>query len=172
MRNVLVVYFSRTGNTQMLAHDIARAGDWQHEAICDHERRGGVVGYLRCGFEAARARAVAIEPLARDVRDYDLVIVGTPVWAQSVSSPVRAFLRRYAPVLPRVAFFATCGGRGGERVLKQMAELAGQQPVATLIATERDLREGPFATIEEFVGRIRSALAVEHTSPLGPAPAP
>jgi flavodoxin len=158
----LVVFYSRSGNTQRLAYQVADAGQWDSEPIADHTRRGGLVGYLRSSAEAWLGREVRIDPLRHDLRSYDLVVVGTPVWNHSLCSPVRAFLREHRDELPRIAFFVTTGGRGAGRVLEQMAALAAQPPVATLIVTERELwanlAGAPTGAIDRFVAEASSVL--------------
>jgi flavodoxin len=162
MDRVLVVFFSRSGNTQRLAYQIADAGRWDSEPIADHTRRSGLVGYLRSSVEAWLGRDVRIDPLRHHLANYDLIVVGTPVWNRSLAPPVRAFLREHRDELPRVAFFATCGVSGAGRVLEQMAALAAQPPVATLIVTERELwanlSGGPTGAIDRFVTEASSAL--------------
>ena len=163
MGTVLAVFFSRTGATQLVAQRIAHAGEWDCEAIRDHERRGGILGVLRSGYEATLGRPVAIDPPAHRLTGYDLVIVGTPVWNLSVSSPVRAFLARYREHLTRVAFFVTCGGSGGERVLAQLAALAGKVPLATMVVEQRELDRGRIegaGKIEHFVLTIEHEMAL------------
>jgi flavodoxin len=160
MGRVLAVFFSRTGATQLVAHRVAHAGEWDCEALRDHEWRGGILGYLRSGYEATFGRSVAIEPLEHGLADYDLVIIGTPVWNHAVASPVRAFLERYRERLARVAFFVTCGDSGGGRVLQQMAALAGKEPVATMIVKQREIETGPFGEIEHFVLKIEHEMAM------------
>jgi len=75
--------------------------------------------------------------MAKDPSIYDLIIVGTPVWAWSVSSPVRAYLLANKPRLPSVAFFCTLGGAGADRAFGQMQELAGKRPIGCLSLTAR-----------------------------------
>lgn len=158
MGKVLVVFFSRTGNTQQLAQELAVAGGWDCEALRDATRRGGIFGALRSGVEALLARSAPIAPLEHDLASYDLVVVGTPVWNHAVSSPVRAFFERYRGELPRVAFFVTCHGNGARRVLVQMAQLAGREPVATLATRARDLDALPFDDLEYFVDTVEHAI--------------
>ncbi|HSG65696.1 MAG TPA: hypothetical protein VLD39_11880, partial [Gammaproteobacteria bacterium] len=71
------------------------------------------------------------------VENYDLVVVGTPVWAGNIASPVRAYVSARKPHLGRVALFCTQGGSGAEKVLRALAELCGKEPVATLVVNDR-----------------------------------
>lgn len=167
MRKVLVVFFSRTGNTQELAHELAIAGGWDCESLRDATRRGGILGALRSGYEALLARSAPIAPLEHDLSGYELVVVGTPVWNHAVSSPVRAFFERHRSQLRRVAFFVTCHGNGARAVLAQMARLAGREPVTTLAVRTRDVDALPFDDLEYFVDTVEHALGKQAA---GPAP--
>lgn len=141
---ILVVYYSRSGHTKRLAEQIAQAASADIEAIVDPTDRSGALGYLRSAYQAFRQRTVQIGPSKHDASAYDLVVVGTPIWDASVSSPVRSYLAREAGRLPAVAFFCTCGGRGGERAFAQMARECGKTPTTTLIVRDAELpRSGP-----------------------------
>ena len=155
---VLVVYFSRSGHTEQVAREIADALHADVEPIGDKTSRRGVVGYLRSGYEAAMKRLPDIAPPVHDLSTYDLVVVGTPVWNASVSSPVRAFLTRNRGSLKRVAFFCTCGGRGAERAFREMELASGRRPADVLPLRERDLRKGYAERVERFVREIRAVL--------------
>lgn len=154
---VLVVYYSRTGNTEAVARGLARAADADVEAIADFAPRKGLYGYLRCGYEGTFARTVAIARTQYDPRSYDLVLIGSPTWNSALSSPVRAYLAQFKGELPDVGLFATCGGRGAEQVLQQMTALLSKPPLATLSLRNCDLR-GRFAVyLSEFWERLLSA---------------
>ena len=49
---VLVVYYSRTGNTRFVAEAIAQSLEADIEEIKDGKNRMGVFGFLRRGYEA------------------------------------------------------------------------------------------------------------------------
>ena len=70
---------------------------------------------------------------------YDLIVIGTPVWAWSLSSPVRAYLLANKSKLPAVAFFCTLGGAGSDRAFGQMQELTGKPPADCLSITASDV---------------------------------
>lgn len=152
----LVVSYSRSGHTRAVARALARALGADHEELRDHADRAGPLGYLRSAAEALLETSTELRPGRRDVAGYDLVVVGTPVWATSVSSPVRTFLWMARPRLPAVAFFATLGGVGSERAFAQMRALAGKAPAATLALRERELARGvPPERVAEFVKALR-----------------
>ncbi len=149
----LVVSYSRNGTTRELARALGQALVADVEEIVDPTPRAGTIGYLVSGFESITKRAAPIRPRVKDPRDYDLVVVGTPVWAGIMSSPVRAYLEAVRGRLPRVAFFCTMGGRGDEHAFLEMEKLAGARPVAVLALRERaGWKEGQRA-IRDFAAR-------------------
>lgn len=169
MAHALVVFYSRSGHTRQLAETIADRSGWDLEPVLDMRSRSGILGYLRSGLEAVASRLTPIGPSRRDPRDYDIVIVGSPVWNASLSSPIRTYLEQYRGELRSVAFFVTEGGRGAQRVFSQMAEITGVDPVATLELRERDLRA---ATIDSRVQQFVAAIEAAIPRPTAPPPQP
>ena len=137
---VLVVYYSRTGHTEAVAQGMARASEGELEAIVAVTPHRGMLGYLRSGFEASLKRQCPISPPQRDPRDFDLVLIGSPVWSSTVSSPVRTYLKRFAGSLPDIGFFVISGSGDDAAVLAEMGQLAGKKPLAVLGLRERDLK--------------------------------
>ncbi|HSB95361.1 MAG TPA: hypothetical protein VLC91_02875 [Spongiibacteraceae bacterium] len=101
----LVVYYSRTGSTRAIAVALAKALHCDIEAIVDTNKRSGIWGYLRCVLDTLEKRSATIAPPKKNISGYELVIVGTPVWAGSVAAPVRAYLKMQKGRLPLLAFF-------------------------------------------------------------------
>lgn len=138
----LVVYFSRTGHTEQLASEIATREQAELEAIKEPDQRLGIGGYLRSAWQALVEACPPILPAQKDPSTYDLVAIGTPVWASRPAAPVRSYLMRHGARIPRVAFFCTEGGSGHQRVFDEMARLCGKPPVATLVVKERAMSPG------------------------------
>ena len=155
MKRTLIVYHSRTGHTRRVAEALARRLDADLDEIRIVQPLDGVAGYTMCAIEAVAALAPALRPMHSRPAAYELVVIGTPVWFWSLSSPVRSWLERN-PLKRRVAFFCTMGGSGAQRVFATMAGLAGRQPVATLALLERELG-GPFEDrLDAFAARLQS----------------
>ena len=71
--------------------------------------RSGLSGWLRSGMQAMARRLPTVKPIktAFPLDVYDLVIIGTPVWAGRCSAPVRSFLSQYGEQLRRTAYVVT-----------------------------------------------------------------
>jgi flavodoxin len=156
----LIVYYSRTGVTKKVAEILkARLANLTHncdlEEITDTKNRQGPIGYMLSGREAMKKITPVIKPLTKNVADYDLVIVGTPVWAFTMSSPIRTFLTEQKDKFKKVAFFVTMGGSGQEKTFQNMAEIINQQPLATLdLKTVEVMKENIDEKINEYVAKL------------------
>jgi len=153
--NALVVIYSRTGRTRRVGQEIAAALGAELEVIADRRSRRGLFGFLRSGCEALQAKTPAITPPQHDPRDYDLVVIGTPIWGGRMASPIRTYLMRFRGAFRRAAFFCTSQGGGHRDALAEMARLAGVEPVATLEVSAREMQLGQDAeAIKEFAARL------------------
>ncbi|MDR3484793.1 MAG: hypothetical protein P4M05_07770 [Bradyrhizobium sp.] len=155
----LVVFYSRSGTTRRIAQTLAGALKCDLEEITEPRPRSGFLGYVRSLLEAGRKLPAIIAPTKHDVSSYDLVVIGTPVWGWSVSSPVRAYLMATASQLPEVAFLCTLGGRGSESAFAQMTAIVGKKPRAVCAITQR---EALSASHIERLAAFEKALAESH----------
>jgi len=158
MKKVLVLYYSRSGNTQRLARAIAAALGADFEPIVETRARRGIRGWMRSGFEARTKRLTSIEPPLHELRRYDLVVLGTPTWASAPSSPVRTLVAQRGAELRSVAFFCTCAERGAEGTLRELSSLSGKAPVDVLALTEHELRGDYAPKLDRFVRELRRSL--------------
>jgi len=160
----LVVCYSRTDTTWHVAHAIRKELGCDIERLVDTTPRGGIRGYLRSLLDALLRRPTTLRPLSSDPGDYDVVIVGTPIWNASVSAPVRTFLEANRSRIKKVAFFCTYGGRGSARALHQMEDICGQRPIVTLALRTDEVRRGAFDV------KVRSFASALTTPPLSERP--
>jgi flavodoxin len=158
---VLVVYYSRSGTTRRVAEAISPALHCDIEAIVDTTSRAGAIGYLRSFVEAFQRRPSPIKPTQKDPGSYDLVVIGTPVWAGSLSSPIRSYLMANKAHLRKVAFFCTFGGRGSESTFGQMQDVAGKAPLARCAIVAREaLSDRCGGAVTAFVKQLETPSSV------------
>lgn len=126
---VLVVYFSRSGNTRHAAETFAKACGGarlveikaakpyaaEYNACCDEAKPECAAGTLR-----------PIEKIAGlDVSAYDVVLIGTPNWWGTLAPPVRTWVSENAAALKTktVCLFQTHGGGGMQNCARDFAAL-------------------------------------------------
>lgn len=161
MSRILVVAYSRSENTRTVAQAIATHCHADFEEIRELRSRRGPGGYVRSAVEAWRRAPSTILAPRNDPADYDLVVLGSPVWVQHVSSPMRRYLLDHGSALTRTAHFVTEGGSGGQTALADMASLTPRAPIATLILTDAELRASLQAKIADFVAQIVRAASTD-----------
>lgn len=149
----LVAYYSWSGHTAKVAKALAERLSGDLEEIRDVNRRKGLFAYFRSAIEAWQRKPAPIEPAVKDVAAYDAVILGCPVWASQMASPMRAYIARERPKLRRIAVFCTMGGSGGDAVLASMASLCGLTPTARLVVADDALRSGAWSKAAEDFAR-------------------
>ncbi len=128
---ILVAYFSRTGNTRVVAGLIQRAFGAALFEIRPAEAYPEE--YLATVEQARVERDRGVEPaLAAGVDGiaaYATVFLGFPIWGQTAPPVIRSFLSRHALAGKTVVPFITHGGYGpgtSEAVIRRLA------PAATL----------------------------------------
>jgi flavodoxin len=152
MSKTLVAYYSWTGHTRQVAEAIAEALGAEVEVVEEVRPRRGWTAYIGSVWEALRGKVVPIKVPLHEVASYDIVVIGTPVWAGHLSTPIRSYIAEQGRRFLRIALFCTEGGASGEKALAEAANLCGKSPEATLIVTEKELRSGAFRDkVAEFV---------------------
>jgi flavodoxin len=153
----LVVYYSRTGNTRKVAEDIAKELQCDKEEIVDTVNRSGPIGWVNSGRQASQGTMTKLQPLKNDPSQYDIVIIGSPVWAGHVSTPVRTYLAENKDKIKKAAFFITMGGRGDDTTSADMESLGGKKPISKLVIKTADIKKGDIGeAVKQFTSEISS----------------
>jgi len=151
----LVVYYSKTGTTRKVAVAISRVLGSDIEEILDMKDRSGVIGWLTGGGDSYLKRLTNIKRPKKDPSKYKLVIIGTPVWAFTITPAIRTYIAKRCRRLKKVAFFCTHGGAPGN-TFKIMGKLCKKKPVAALGLSAKDMLSGEyFDKIKKFVSKIK-----------------
>jgi flavodoxin len=108
----LVVYYSLEGNTKALAEEVAKeleAELLELKPLKDVSPKG-VMKYIWGGRQAMTKALPELASFAKNPQDYEVIVIGTPVWAWTFSPAVRSFLKKAALNGKKVAYFATHEG--------------------------------------------------------------
>lgn len=147
----LVLYCSRTGNTeqvakliqQMLGCDICKV-EPQRAYESDYSAMLGRAQEELAAIGQGNYPAITTE--VENIEAYDLIFIGYPIWYDRIATPMQTFLHTHAAALAgkRLALFATSGSSG---IGTSVAEAAALCPDArlqseTLLLTSATLAQG------------------------------
>ena len=118
-KKILISYYSRTGNTKKIAKYLANYFNCDLDEITT-DKRDGVIGYIKSSYESATKKKPRIR-FKKNPEKYDLVIIGTPIWANNISSPIMTYLATCKN--STVAAFSTLGGDNPGSAAKEIEEV-------------------------------------------------
>ncbi len=117
-----VICYSATGNTEKMAEkmvELLRSEEIETELISIE--RGEERSYEENVEEAKQEKKVKIEPVKTDLSDFDLVVLGTPVWCGKPATPVNTYLSECEGSNDvEMILFVTHGGGGPGRTFEIM----------------------------------------------------
>ena len=105
----LVVYYTRTGNSKFAAETIAAELGADMEEVVDLKKRQGRLAFLPAGRDAMQGKLTEIAQTKRNPTDYDLIVIGQPVWAGSPTPAIRTYLKKNDLSGKKVALFFSDG---------------------------------------------------------------
>ncbi len=128
MLKTLVVYYSLTGNTKMIAESIAEAMNTDVLALkpVKELKADSVMKYMWGGAQATMKKKPKLEDISIDPLAYDFIFIGTPVWAWTFSPPIR-----------------TCAGGDGIKAMERFKEAIKGAIILGDICFQEPLKKTP-----------------------------
>ncbi len=152
----LVVFYSLTGATKKVARELARVLKADLHEIESTKSYEGFWGFFRGGRDSWRDHLAPVEAGGVSPGDYDLVVLGGPVWAGRAAPPLRRYIQDHKGEFKQVGLFLTEGGSPPKKAFDQLESMVGKRPVATMTVLNRTVAVNDFeADIADFAGPIR-----------------
>lgn len=136
MRNILVAYFSAEGTTAKIAKQLADAiGAALFEIAPKEPYTAADIRWTnplaRCNKEKFGNKDVPIAQTVQNMADYDLVLIGFPIWYYGAPNIVNTFVKAYDFEGKKIGLFATSGGSSmGKTAEKLKPYLNGGEIIA------------------------------------------
>ena len=127
----LIVYFSFTGNTKKIADELSgfllKTGAVD---IIELKNLNETGNFFKQGSSAFKHERADIGDVNFDVTGYDLICIGTPVWAFTTTPAINSYLDNCKGCEgKRVLLFTTSGGAGDKRCISYMQEILATKGV-------------------------------------------
>jgi len=155
---VLVVYYSKTGHTRKIAQDISRQMEADLEEINDKKKLTGLLGFIFGGRDALTKKETSIIEMKKNPAEYDLVILGSPIWAGSITPAVRTYINQYGNSIRSTAFFFSSSGKTPDQIHEKLLSLVKEKPAAVTGVTVSEMKDDNKyrAKISAFIDSIKS----------------
>ena len=155
----LVIYYSKTGNTKLMAETMSEEIKADVLAIKPQKeiKSRGFMLYMRGGLQSISKRTIKLEDTDIDLQDdYDLIIIGTPVWAGRLNPVVRSFLKKNQFANKKFGLFCTCASKG-DGVLEDLRNILSENEILGEIQFIEPLKKETEAAInnaKEWINEI------------------
>lgn len=125
------------------------------DEIVDMKNRNGIIGWLMGGKDASQGATTEIKT-EKNPAEYDLVILGTPVWALNSTPAIRTYIFKFKDQMKKTAILVTSGSTPKEKPVEFMEKLLGKKVVAAEGWTTSSFRDEKVfdSKIKNFVEQI------------------
>ncbi|WP_167957734.1 flavodoxin family protein [Anaerosporobacter faecicola] len=156
----LVVYYSMEGNTKFAAQELAKEvqGDLLELVPQKAYPTGKISKFIFGGKAATFGEKPKLKPYDCDCNQYDLILIGTPIWNSRITPPLNTFLRDHDLSEKTIALFASSAGGDASRFFDYMKERYSHI-IDTLSLTNAALqKEETEKKVKEFAKNVMSKM--------------
>jgi flavodoxin len=150
---LLVAFFSRSGNTRVIAGMLARklrADVFEIERAIPYP-----VDYLQTVEEARVERNQQVEPALKatvpHIAAYDSIYLGFPIWGETAPPVIRSFLKAHDTAGKTVVPFVTHGGYGLGESHSVLASHAPRARLQTAFSMEADQERRTMEQVDKWL---------------------
>jgi flavodoxin len=125
----LVIYYSLDGNTAFIAKTIAEAtgADVLELKLKKPFKAKGPLKFFLAGMQVFLGKKPELLPLEKNPAEYDVVFIGTPIWAGNYNPAFRTFFSTKTLKGKKVALFCSCADNGEKAFENMKNELVGNE---------------------------------------------
>ncbi|RAM58390.1 flavodoxin [Mesotoga sp. SC_3PWM13N19] len=132
-KKILVVYYSHDESTKSIAESIANETNADLLELRPIEKKGGrKVRYIWEGKSVSMDPVPELEPYSIDPNQYDLIFLGSPVWAMSYAPPMESFLKEANLSEKKIALFCTHEGLMGIVFQEMISKLSANKIIGAV----------------------------------------
>ena len=162
---VAIAYYSRTGNTEAVVRVLrnaledcgAEVEEFRIKASREYSPPLHLNPRLIIDTLIKRGTDISLEPAGFDPSKYDAVVIASPIWIGTLSSPVQQFLRSHASGLKKYVVLTTSGLRARcDAISKKAENISRVKPLSCFNVTVSEIRRE--AKLRDLVQEIASKI--------------
>ena len=125
----LCLYYTRTNTTKEIMENIAKIIGADVAEYTDGKDRSGIPGYIGACFATVNNAVSGVSIKGEiNIKEYDRLIIGMPVWVEGPCAIGRALIKKYSSVMPSEVYYVVMhmGKRDYAAKIKAMDGLLGR----------------------------------------------
>ncbi len=122
VKGSLVVYYSRSNKTRIVAKALAKAMSAEIAEIKSNKNRESGLGIFTCVLDQIMDWDDEQSPLSFNISQYDPIYIASPIWLHEMSSPARTFIKNASLTGKQVYIVLTYNGRQTDEEEKKLME--------------------------------------------------
>lgn len=153
----ITIFHSYSGITRGVAKKVINICGGDLIEVKPKEKYSSLSAYTLGCFRALREEGEPIDPETLDVAAYDLLVIGTPVWAWKATPPINAAIAALQNCQgKRAVLFATCGASAKETLptLRKALAAKGVEVVGEFVFTKKEVEEG--TKIDDLIAAVNA----------------
>ncbi len=160
MSKSLVIYYSLEGNVEFVAKELAEelgADTFRVETVKDYPKKG-LFKYFHGGKDVVFNTLPELKRAIPDVSSYELIVIGTPVWASRPAAPLNTVFASVDFSGKKVAAFcSSASGVEGKTFEVIVEKSRGVQSLCASMSLKNPIKnaEAAKAEIKAFAEKIR-----------------
>ena len=122
---MLFIFYSFEGNTKLIAENIAKEinADILEINPVEKIKSKGFMKFFWGGKQAMMNEKPPLVPFNINPNNYDIIFIGTPVWAWGPAPPIKSFFEQCKISEKKIALFCCHGGAKGKTLEKMKSAL-------------------------------------------------
>ncbi len=131
-----IVYYSMHGNVRYVSEKVAKelGADLIELVPVKAYPDKGAMQFIWGGSAVTFKKKPELEPYTFNASDYDLVIIGTPVWASNFTPPLRTFFENNDLTGKKIAVIATSAGGDSAKCVEAVKAAAKADSLAAVLS--------------------------------------
>jgi flavodoxin len=121
--DVLVLYYSRSGNTEAMAREMARRFKADIIKLTAESYTLDFKGWINANLDAWNHNPAVIKPETIDISNYNLIILGSPIWYFRPAPPLWTFVEKNDFQGKTVVLFNTFNSRFKSEQIHEFKQL-------------------------------------------------
>jgi flavodoxin len=163
----LLVYFSRGGNTRIVARELAADLGADSAEIKSKLNRQDFSGIMTCLLDQLLDRDDDPEQIQVDIASHNPVIIASPTWLKTIASPARTFIQQHDFKGKDVYIVLTYNGKARDDIDVKLKEIISPRGgiyggLFTLIAKGKD-EQGLRDEAKKLAEKMRPKLGAKNT---------